>query len=164
MEAEAYAADDPGSHAFRGMTARNAPMFESPGYAYVYFTYGMHWMLNVVTDREGHPSAVLLRAASPIYGLDLMRARRTSHARTPRRGVSDRDLARGPARLAQAFGVDAAMNRSDLSRPPLFLCAGERLPEEAVVRGPRIGLGKNQDGRPWRLFLANNKYVSAPES
>ncbi len=161
VESEAYGMDDPGSHAFRGKTPRNAPMFEAPGRAYVYFTYGMHWMVNAVTDRPGHPGAVLIRAVEPLEGLDLMQARRAAGPKSPRRGVAQRDLARGPARLTQAFGIDTHLNRADLTRPPLYICMGERFPEEAVGTGPRIGLGAAQDGRPWRYWLKESPFVSA---
>jgi DNA-3-methyladenine glycosylase len=153
VEAEAYAPDDPASHAYRGRTDRNAPMFERPGFAYVYFTYGMHWCLNAVTDRPGKASAVLIRAVQPLEGIELMRARRGE-------AVRDRDLARGPGRLTQAFGIAREQNRSDLTKPPLVVCAGERLPFQAVVATPRIGLGALQDGRAWRFIIADSPWVS----
>ncbi len=152
VEAEAYAPDDPASHAYRGRTERNAPMFEEPGFAYVYFTYGMHHCLNAVTDRAGHASAVLIRAVQPLEGIELMRGRRGS--------VRDRDLARGPGRLTQAFGIARAQNRSDLTKPPLMICPGERFPYTSVIATPRIGLGTLQDGRPWRFSIADNPWVS----
>ncbi len=154
VEVEAYGSDDPASHASRGPTARNAPMFEEPGHAYVYFTYGMHFCLNVVTDTRDLAGAVLIRAAEPLEGTELMRRRRG--------GVTkDRDLARGPGRLTQAFGITRAQNRTDVTRPPLLLCPGERLPEEAIVAGPRIGIGTTQDGRPWRFSVAGSPFVSS---
>lgn len=152
VEAEAYGHGDPGSHAFRGQTPRNAPMFEDPGFAYVYFTYGMHFCLNAVAHTPKVPGAVLLRAVEPIEGMDLMRRRRGS--------VRDRDLARGPGRLTQSFGLGRDHNRLDLTRPPLYLCAGERYPEEAVTAGPRVGLGVTQDGRPWRFRVTGSPWVS----
>jgi DNA-3-methyladenine glycosylase len=152
VEAEAYGASDPGSHANRGMTPRNAPMFEKPGYAYVYFTYGMHFCFNAVTDRDGVAGAVLIRAVEPLEGLELMRERRG-----PVRG---RDLARGPGRLTQAFGIGRAQNRDDLTTPPLTVCAGERLPYRAIESTPRIGLGATQDGRRWRFAVRNSPWVS----
>jgi len=164
VETEAYGVDDPGSHAFRGPTPRNAPMFEAPGRAYVYFTYGMHWCFNAVTDRTGVPGAVLIRAVEPIEGIDLMRARRLSGAKSPRRGVRLRDLARGPARLTQAFGIGPEHNRTDLTRPPLFIGMGERFPDDAVRATPRIGLGAAQDGRRWRFVVSGSSYASGPSS
>jgi DNA-3-methyladenine glycosylase len=157
VEAEAYAMDDPASHSYRGRTQRNAPMFERPGFAYVYFTYGMHFCLNAVTDREGHASAVLLRAVEPLQGIELMRARRGSVVR-------DRDLARGPGRLTQAFGIAREQNRADLTKPPLMLCAGERFPYQAVIATPRIGLGDLQDGRLWRFAVKDSPWVSTLRS
>ncbi|HVL89539.1 MAG TPA: DNA-3-methyladenine glycosylase [Actinomycetota bacterium] len=164
VETEAYGSDDPGSHAFRGPTPRNAPMFEAPARAYVYFTYGMHWCLNAVTDRTGVPGAVLIRAVEPIEGLELMRRRRAAGAKAPARGIPDRDLARGPARLTQAFGVGPEHNRADLTRPPLFVGMGERFPDDAVRSTPRIGLGAAQDGRRWRFVVDGSRFTSGPRS
>ena len=153
VEAEAYtASDDPGSHANRGQTPRNSPMFEEPGRAYVYFTYGNHFMLNAVAHGPGVAGAALIRAVEPLEGIDLMRARRGP--------VRDRDLALGPGRLTQAFGLHRDHNRLELTRPPLYICTGERYPEGAVSAGPRIGLGSTQDGRAWRFHLAGSSWVS----
>lgn len=153
VEAEAYMQDDPGSHASKGQTPRNSPMFEEPGRAYVYFTYGMHFCLCAVAHTPGIPGAVLIRAVEPVEGIELMQLRRG--------GIRDRDLARGPGRLTQSFGLNREHNRLELTRPPLLICAGERLPEEAVARGPRIGLGTTQDGRPWRFSVIGSPWVSS---
>lgn len=155
-EVEAYGGvgEDPGSHAFRGMTRRNAVMFGPPGHAYVYFTYGMHWCVNVVTGRSGSASAVLIRAGEIVEGLDVAQARRTS-ART------DRDLARGPARLSVALGLsgmhdavdlldDKADVRLELARTPT--------PVHAVT--PRTGVRGAGSFAPWR-FTADDPTVSA---
>jgi DNA-3-methyladenine glycosylase len=116
-EVEAYdGANDPGSHAFNGRTARNAVMFGPPGRLYVYFTYGMHFCANVVLGAEGDPSAVLLRAGEVVEGVELARRRR------PR--STDRDLARGPARLCQALGIDLRHNGATLDQEPLTLVPG----------------------------------------
>lgn len=152
VETEAYGRGDPGSHAFRGMTPRNAPMFEEPGHAYVYFTYGMHYCFNVVTDPSGIAGAVLVRAVEPSLGIDLMRARRG--------GVRDRDLARGPARLTQAFAIGRAQNRADLTRGPLRIVGGRPAADETVAASPRIGLGTHQDGRAWRFSVEGSPWVS----
>lgn len=154
VEAEAYSHDDPGSHANRGQTPRNSPMFEDPGRAYVYFTYGMHFCLNAVAHAPGVPGAALIRAAEPLEGLELMRLRRGA-------GIRDRDLARGPGRLTQAFGLHRDHNRLDLTRRPLYICTGERYPEGAVTSGPRIGLGATQDGRAWRYHVTGSPWVSS---
>ncbi|MEJ2503407.1 MAG: DNA-3-methyladenine glycosylase [Gemmatimonadota bacterium] len=136
VETEAYTGpEDPASHAAEriGRTARNAAMFGRPGTAYVYLSYGIHWCLNVVTDREDHPGAVLIRALEPLGDLDVMRARR---------GVRDRDLARGPGRLAQALGVTGNLNGHDLAEPPLTLHAAPALGSHRVTAGPRVGISR----------------------
>ena len=151
-EVEAYdGARDPGSHAYRGETARNAVMFGPPGHLYVYFTYGMHYCCNVVCGPPGTPSAVLVRAGEVVDGLDLARSRRT-----PAR--SDRDLARGPANLCQALGIGAMQNGHDLTRPPLTMTPAE-LPADDVRTGPRVGLRLAAD-RPWRFWLPDEPSVS----
>jgi DNA-3-methyladenine glycosylase len=151
-EVEAYAgADDPGSHAFRGMTRRNDVMFGPAGRLYVYFTYGMHHCCNVVVGPEGTASAVLLRAGQVVEGHELARARR------PR--SSDRDLARGPARLCNALAIDGRHNGADLSSGDLTLTLGDRVPCEAVATGPRVGLREAAD-HPWRFWLRDDPTVS----
>jgi DNA-3-methyladenine glycosylase len=154
-EVEAYdGSDDPGSHAYRGPTPRNAVMFGPAGHLYVYFTYGMHWCANVVCGPEGRASAVLLRAGEIVDGLETARARRPA-ART------DRDLARGPARLCQALAVGRDQNGHDLSAPPLTLEPGEPVRRPGAVQtGPRVGLRDAAD-RPWRFYLADEPTVSA---
>jgi DNA-3-methyladenine glycosylase len=142
VEAEAYCGtEDPSSHAFR-LTPRSAVMYGPPGYLYVYFTYGMHHCANLVTEREGVPGAVLLRAVEPTEGLDLMRSRR---------GTSDaRLLARGPGRLCQAFGLDLSHNRLDLADGPVWV-GGSAAAVGDVAASPRIGLRSGQD-QPWRFY------------
>jgi DNA-3-methyladenine glycosylase len=150
-EVEAYdGVNDPGSHAYRGPTARNAVMFGPAGRLYVYFTYGMHWCANVVCGPEGTASAVLLRAGGIVTGLDAARSRRPS-ARV------DRDLARGPARLCQALGIGRDHNGHDLATGALRLEPGP--PSEGVCTGPRVGLREAAD-RPWRFYLADEPTVS----
>jgi DNA-3-methyladenine glycosylase len=155
VETEAYDRDDPASHSFRGMTARNAVMFGPPGHLYVYFTYGMHHCMNVVTDRVGHGSAVLLRAAEPLAGIEAMgRARGTDRVR---------DLCRGPARLAQAFGVDRSFDGVDLVRGnDVWIERGPRADPVDVRTGPRVGIRVGVD-RPWRFWL-DERWVSASRS
>jgi DNA-3-methyladenine glycosylase len=150
-EVEAYdGPDDPGSHAYRGPTRRNAVMFGPAGHLYVYFAYGMHWCANVVCGPPGRAAAVLLRAGEIVEGIDTARARRAS-------ARSDRDLARGPARLCQALGIGRDENGHDLTRPPLTLEPAEAATE--VQTGPRVGLRGAAD-RPWRFYLPGEPTVS----
>jgi DNA-3-methyladenine glycosylase len=162
-EVEAYmAADDPASHAYRGMTARNAVMFGPPGHAYVYFSYGMHFCVNVVCGPPGLAEAVLLRAGRVVAGEELARRRRgLDPARAPR------DLARGPARLCQAMAFDRTQNGADLCDPVgglrMRASAGDA-PDLAgkqprIDVGPRVGVSKAADV-PWRFWLAEDPTVS----
>lgn len=145
-EVEAYAGvDDPGSHAYRGRTARNAAMFGPPGHLYVYFVYGMHHCVNFVTGADGDPGAVLLRAGEVVSGVELARARRP--------GSADRDLARGPARLCRTLGIDLADDGSRADLAP-----GE--PPQRTSSGPRVGLRRAAD-RPWRFWISDDPTVSA---
>ena len=144
-EVEAYAGPaDPGSHAYRGPTGRNAVMFGPPGHLYVYFVYGMHYCANLVTGPEGDPGAVLLRAGEVVEGLDVARSRRP--------GVRDRELARGPARLCRTLGIDLGDNGT---RPELT--QGE--PVSDISTGPRVGLRHAAD-RPWRFWITGDPTVS----
>lgn len=162
-EVEAYAAhDDPGSHAFRGPTARNAAMFGEPGRLYVYRHLGLHHCVNVVTGSVGQAAAVLLRAGEVIEGVDLARARRQSA------GVvnSDRELARGPARLAVALGLDLSARGADLTDPfgRIVLHRDCDPVPPTIATGPRVGIGgEGADPArfPWRLWLVGDPTVSA---
>jgi DNA-3-methyladenine glycosylase len=151
VETEAYGQDDPASHCYRGRTARNAPMFLAGGHAYVYFTYGMHFCMNVVCDQAGVGAAVLLRAVQPLDGIDEMRRRRP--------GVRDRDLCNGPAKLCRAFDIGRAQNGINLlaSDSPLRIEAGTSFADEHVITTPRIGLGlklpREAREAPWRFVL-----------
>jgi len=148
-EAEAYHHEDPAAHGFRGRTARNASMFGPPGHAYVYRSYGIHWCLNVVCEREGVADAVLLRALEPLHGLDAMRVRR---------GVEDeRLLCSGPGRLCQALAVTREHDGLPQDEPPFELYAREVEPD--IVFGPRIGITKAAE-RPWRYGLARSPFLS----
>lgn len=151
VEVEAYHHTDPAAHSFAGRTQRNAVMFGPPGYAYVYRSYGIHWCLNFVCEREGSASAVLVRALAPTAGLAAMRRRR---------GLSDeRLLCAGPGRLCEALGVNIKHNGLPLDRPPFVLSARDKTPEIAV--GPRIGISKAAE-QPWRYGLAGSAYLSRP--
>ncbi len=151
VEVEAYiGSDDLGCHARAGRTARNAAMWGPAGHAYVYFTYGMHWCLNVVTEVDGFPAAVLLRALVPVEGRETMRRRRGP--------AGDRDMTGGPARLCQALGIDRRYNGHDLCAPEanLFLEAGVLIPELDVSKSPRVGLNKVPEpwrSLPWRFLV-----------
>lgn len=142
-EVEAYQGiEDLGCHAHVGLTPRNAPLFEAPGRAYVYFTYGMHWMMNAVCDQEGTPAAVLIRAIFPLEGLQLMRLNRPVLADKP-------NWLNGPAKLTQALAIDKSHNRFDLCDPnsPLRIEQGIGIPADLVRTTARIGLGKTPE--PW---------------
>jgi DNA-3-methyladenine glycosylase len=154
-EVEAYAGDvDPASHAFRGRTPRNDVMFGPGGHAYVYFTYGMHFCVNLVCGPSGAAAAVLLRAGAVVDGIDVARGRRP--------GASDRDLARGPARLTKAMGITRALNGADVCsrRSPLLVLPGDPVPEDVVRRGPRVGVSAAAD-LPWRLWVDGDPTVSS---
>ena len=149
-EVEAYAGGtDPGSHAFRGRTDRNGVMFGPAGHLYVYFTYGMHFCANVVCGPEGEASACLMRAGEVVDGIDLARQRRL--------GSSDRDLARGPARLTRVLGLAREHDGADLTLGPVRLELGERITD--VSTGPRVGL-RGAPERPWRFWITGDPTVS----
>jgi DNA-3-methyladenine glycosylase len=163
-EVEAYAGrSDPASHAYRGETARNAVMFGPPGHAYVYFTYGMHFCVNMVClGEEGSASAVLLRAGAVIAGEELARARRT---RGPAR-IAARDLARGPARLCQALDIDRSQDGADVvtDRSPLRIRAGAGKDDppgspRQILTGPRVGVSRAAE-IPWRFWYEGDPTVS----
>jgi len=154
-EVEAYGGvgEDPGSHAFRGQTARNATMFGPAGHAYIYFTYGMHWCTNVVTGPSGSASAVLIRAGEVIEGIDIARERRPS-------ATADRDLARGPARLSVALGLTGALDGVDLLDPDSSVRLSlPRTPMPVAVTGPRTGVSGDGALTPWR-FATDHPTVS----
>jgi DNA-3-methyladenine glycosylase len=156
VEVEAYlGASDPASHAFRGETRRNRTMFGAPGHAYVYFTYGMHHCLNVVTEEAGTPHAILLRALAPTTGLDLWRAARPD--------LPLERIASGPGRLCRALGLDRSHDGLDLTNSDLVVRARpERaLAEREVRSGPRIGI-RLARALPYRFWLAHERAVSGP--
>ncbi len=151
VEVEAYHHTDPAAHSYRGPTPRNAVMFGPPGFAYVYRSYGIHWCVNFVCEREGSASAVLIRALEPTHGLAAMRRRR---------GLNDaRALCSGPGKLTEALGITNAHNGLALDKPPFALHA--RTAEVDVVAGVRIGITKAIE-LPWRYGLKGSKFMSKP--
>jgi len=157
VEVEAYrGAEDPGSHAFRGMTKRNATMFGPPGHLYVYFTYGMHWCANVVARERVEASAVLLRAAAPVRGIAVMRARRVAARR-------DRDLLSGPAKLCQAFAITGDHDGIDLAGAggTLHIVDDDVAPPEDPLVTTRVGLSPGRgDDFEWRYCVPGDPHVS----
>jgi DNA-3-methyladenine glycosylase len=138
VETEAYFGNDPASHAFRGKTPRCAPMFEEPGHAYVYFIYGNHYCLNVVTEKHGVAGAVLIRALEPI---------------------SDAKLStNGPGRLTKAFKINMRLNRADLTKGDMIITEGKK-EKFAIIRAGRIGISKASK-KLYRFYFKGNKYVS----
>ena len=176
VEVEAYMGSaDPASHAFRGMTARTEVMFGAPGHAYVYFTYGMHFCVNLVCQPAGVASAVLLRAGRIVAGGELAAARRLGTvgvAAGSAAGVADRlrtrqveQLASGPARLCQALGIARAQNGLDVCDPggELRICAPSGfagLGEDRIATGPRVGVSSGAEV-PWRYWIGGDRAVSA---
>lgn len=157
-EVEAYAGTaDPGSHARMGPTARNAPMFGPPGHLYVYFTYGMHWCANLVCSPHGEASGVLLRAGEVVRGQELARSRRPA-------ARAARDLARGPARLASALGLDREHDGADAcAAGPVVVRDGDPARSGRVMTGPRVGVsgpGGSASEHPWRYWLDGEVSVS----
>jgi DNA-3-methyladenine glycosylase len=154
VETEAYEESDPACHAYIGRTTRNEVLFGPPGHAYVYLSYGIHSLLNFVTEPEGTASAVLIRALEPTEGIELMRERRGRD--------ETEQLCSGPGKLSEALGVDLSLNGDDLLAPPFELT--ERDPDSAeleITASPRIGITKAAD-LPWRYCIAGSRFVSRP--
>ena len=151
MEVEAYAQDDPAAHTFGGKSQRNRSMFGPPGRLYVYFSYGVHWCANLVCGPEGYGAGVLLRAAEPLEGIDIMRKARGREALT--------DLCSGPGRLAQAFGIDRALDGSDATGNGVISVLDDGGRPHAVIACPRVGISKNA-GAPLRFVVAGSRFLS----
>jgi DNA-3-methyladenine glycosylase len=152
VETEAYDQLDPASHSYRGMTPRSSIMFGEAGYLYVYFSYGIHYCMNIVTGVEGHASAVLIRAVEPISGLETIRSNRPKISK-------DRMLTNGPGKVCQALAIDRDFNGHDLTKQPLTLTLQSRLASSQIMTGKRIGITKGVDLQ-WRFFVKDNSYVS----
>lgn len=150
VETEAYDETDAASHSYNGRTPRTEVMFGEPGHLYVYFTYGMHYCCNIVTDSVGVGSAVLIRAVEPLEGEQYMKELRD------RAGV---ELSNGPAKLCQALAIDKRFTGHDLTKSPLKLIVEEPLDEDEITQTKRIGISQAKDV-PWRFYISGNAYVS----
>ncbi len=156
VETEAYIGEcDPACHAAPGPTARNAPLYGPPGFAYVYLNYGIHYLVNAVTEPEGSPAAVLIRALEPLEGERLMRQRRGAAAAS----LPASALCRGPGNLSRALGISLDQNRSDLTRSALRI-EDRGLTAPDVVWGPRVGISVGVE-QAWRCIAAGSAAVSA---
>ena len=151
VEVEAYHHTDPAAHSYRGPTPRNMVMFGPPGFLYVYRSYGIHWCMNFVCEKEGSASAVLIRALEPTHGIPAMRRRRGLH--------DERSLCTGPGKLCEAMGVSIKHNTLPLDAPPIAIHARTHKPE--IVSGIRIGITKAAE-LPWRYGLKGSKFLSKP--
>lgn len=152
VEVEAYVGSDPASHAANGMTERNKVMYEAGGTAYVYFTYGMHFCFNIVTDRKGFPAAFLVRALEPLAGIEEMKRRRDTE--------NLKNLTNGPAKLCQAMGIDRVLNGSKLDSRILFIADdGFRIRVRDIARSTRIGIKSGTDSK-WRFYLKDSEFLS----
>lgn len=152
VETEAYDEMDAASHSYKGKTPRTEIMFDEPGRLYVYFTYGMHYCCNVVTDKNGKGSAVLIRAVEPLQGEELM---------AELRGRSGIEISNGPAKVCQALVIDKRLNGHDLATAPLKLFMRPNGDWPKITKSTRIGISKAKDV-PWRFYEIDNPYVSKP--
>lgn len=161
VETEGYVGpDDPACHAYVGRTRRNQVMWGKPGHAYIFFTYGAHFMLNVVTEREDYPAAVLIRAVEPVLGLEIMRQRRNLHLLRSR--PLDRNLTNGPGKLCKALDIIAELNGISLQSDRLFIAEPPpeiALPPFQIIETTRIGITRGTE-LPWRYYVKGNRYVS----
>jgi DNA-3-methyladenine glycosylase len=159
VETEAYIGEaDPACHAAPGPTIRNAPLYGPPGVAYVYLNYGMHYLVNAVTEPEGSPAAVLIRALEPIEGEPLMRRRRAKGTRRAAAAFAAADLCRGPGNLTRALGISLAQNRLELTAGPLRI-ENRRLPARDVAWSRRIGINVGVEAE-WRVFAPDSAALS----
>jgi DNA-3-methyladenine glycosylase len=160
VEVEAYIGeDDPACHAAPGPTTRNAPLYGPPGIAYVYLNYGLHYLVNAVTEKKGSPAAVLIRALEPVEGIELMRERRSRlRWRQGKPAPADHELCRGPGNLTAALGITLAQNTLPLTRPPLVIDdRGDRVAR--VAWSPRIGIRVGTEHH-WRCAVVGSRAVS----
>jgi DNA-3-methyladenine glycosylase len=153
VETEAYhEVGDPSCHAHRGKTPRNAVMFGPPGCLYVYFTYGMHYCMNIVTEAEGVAAAVLIRALEPLEGLDIMQTSRGEK-------ITEKNLCNGPAKLCRAFFISTIQNGHSLQSDDIYISTGENIDDSDIAIATRIGISKGTD-LPWRFYIKRNTFVS----
>ena len=161
VEAEAYIGeDDPACHAAPGLTLRNAPLYGPPGRAYVYLNYGIHELVNAVTEAEGRPAAILIRALAPLEGIELMRARRQRRRRRDAGAIAEPALCRGPGNLTVAMAIDRTLNDTDLVGGAMRIEESGVRPLALVYSG-RIGIRQAVD-RPWRCHWKGHPAVSGP--
>lgn len=151
VETEAYHQTDAASHSYKGQTPRTDVMFGPSGFLYVYFTYGMHYCMNVVTGLEGEGSAVLIRAIEPLRGEALLQENRPT--------VNGYNLTNGPAKLCQAMHITKNMNGHNLQNEPLQLVRGTEVPKSNIIQTTRIGISQAKD-EPWRFYIKDNPYIS----
>lgn len=159
VEVEAYLHNDPACHAFRGMTERNRVMFNEGGYLYVYFTYGVHYCANIVTYKKGIGEAVLIRAVEPIEGVEVMKKRRYSDVTHCEDVRYLYNLTNGPAKFAQAFGLEREQNGISLLGDEIFLLQGEQIPPSKIIATTRIGITTGKE-KKWRFYIKNNPWIS----
>ena len=164
VEVEAYIGEsDPACHAAPGPTARNAPLYGHPGFAYVYLNYGIHPLVNAVTEKKGSPAAVLIRALEPLEGIDVMRRRRRRRTKGRRAGrtsaLSVHELCRGPGNLTMAMGITLAENELDLCGTRLFIEDRGLPPAHEIAWGPRIGIRVGTE-REWRAYVRAHPSVT----
>jgi DNA-3-methyladenine glycosylase len=161
VEVEAYIGEsDPACHAAPGPTRRNAPLYGPPGIAYVYLNYGMHYLVNAVTEAEGSPAAVLIRALEPLEGEDLMRRRRARESGRRPESLATVELCRGPGNLTRALGISLDDNQRDLTRGPLRI-ENRNLPRRTLAWSRRIGISVGVE-QEWRVYAAGSAAVSGP--
>lgn len=153
VETEAYDQSDAASHSYKGETPRTRIMFGPAGFAYVYFTYGMHYCFNVTTGLPGHGSAVLIRALEPLAGIETMQQHRAREEMTK--------LTNGPAKLCQALAIDRTFNGHNLTLAPLRIDLGPQIGNEHVIQTTRIGITRDTD-KPWRFYIKDSSFVSKP--
>lgn len=157
VEVEAYLGSrDPASHAFRGRTKRNEVMFGPGGHLYVYFTYGMHYCCNIVTESPGTGCAVLIRAVEPVEGIATFHKRRKLS-----NPGDDRLLTNGPAKLCEAFGIARAENGTDLTGDEIFLTTGNPIKRDKIIATRRIGISEGKNFK-WRFLISGNRFVGKP--